>query len=475
MSKLYVFGIGGTGSRVLKALTMILSSGMECAVDTIVPIIIDPDDSAADKTRTVASMNLYMSIRENLDFSNADQNRFFKTEIMPVDGMENFGFPLKNTRDCLFKDFIKIDELNNANRALISLLFSEKNLNSDMKVGFKGNPNIGSVVLNQFANSQEYKDFANGFQQGDRIFIISSIFGGTGASGFPLLLKTLRSDRDSQSWNLINKAKIGAITVLPYFNVSQDDNSGVDSSTFASKTKSALAYYEHNISANGGVDALYYIGDNIPASYENHDGGSEQRNNAHIIELCSALAILKFAATPDSELSGDTLHYEYGLDTNNTDISQIIFSDLGRNTQVEIQKPMTQLLLMYKYLINECEKEYKHQPWAIDNNLDSSFFTGDFYKDLMELLDSYREWLVEMADNNRAFKPFNIDRVKPLFDMVVGKAPAKMRKLSSNYALCDSVLNSNWSRWNKAAAREQKFIELFYRATKELVEHKYNM
>ena len=475
MSKLYVFGIGGTGSRVLKALTMMLSSGVECAVDTIVPIIIDPDDSAADKTRTVASMNLYMSIRENLDFSNADQNRFFKTEIMPIDGMENFGFPLKNTRDCLFKDFIKIDELNNANRALISLLFSEKNLNSDMKVGFKGNPNIGSVVLNQFANSQEYKDFANGFQQGDRIFIISSIFGGTGASGFPLLLKTLRSDRDSQSWNLINKAKIGAITVLPYFNVSQDDNSGVDSSTFASKTKSALAYYEHNISANGGVDALYYIGDNIPASYENHDGGSEQRNNAHIIELCSALAILKFAATPDSELSGDTLHYEYGLDTNNTDISQIIFSDLGRNTQVEIQKPMTQLLLMYKYLINECEKEYKHQPWAIDNNLDSSFFTGDFYKDLMELLDSYREWLVEMADNNRAFKPFNIDRVKPLFDMVVGKAPAKMRKLSSNYALCDSVLNSNWSRWNKAAAREQKFIELFYRATKELVEHKYNM
>ena len=394
---------------------------------------------------------------------------------MPVDGMENFGFPLKNTRDCLFKDFIKIDELNNANRALISLLFSEKNLNSDMKVGFKGNPNIGSVVLNQFANSQEYKDFANGFQQGDRIFIISSIFGGTGASGFPLLLKTLRSDRDSQSWNLINNAKIGAITVLPYFNVSQDDNSGVDSSTFASKTKSALAYYEHNISANGGVDALYYIGDNIPASYENHDGGSEQRNNAHIIELCSALAILKFAATPDSELSGDTLHYEYGLDTNNTDISQIIFSDLGRNTQVEIQKPMTQLLLMYKYLINECEKEYKHQPWAIDNNLDSSFFTGDFYKDLMKLLDSYREWLVEMADNNRAFKPFNIDRIKPLFDMVVGKAPAKMRKLSSNYALCDSILNSNWNRRNKAATREQKFIELFYRATKDLVEHKYNM
>lgn len=475
MSKLYVFGIGGTGSRVLKALTMLLASGVDCAADTIVPIIIDPDDSAADKTRAVTAMDRYMKIRKKLDFSTADQNKFFKTEICPVDGMENFGFPLKNTRDCYFKDFIKIDELNTANRALVSLLFSEKNLDSDMKVGFKGNPNIGSVVLNQFATSQEYRDFANGFQQGDRIFIISSIFGGTGASGFPLLLKTIRSDRDSQSWNLISNAKVGAVTVLPYFNVSQDDNSGVDSSTFASKTKSALAYYEHNISANGGINALYYIGDNVPASYENHDGGSEQRNNAHIIELCSALAILKFAATSDNDLSGETLHYEYGLDTDKADIEQIIFGDLGRETKGLIQKPMTQLLLMYKYLLNECLKEYKHQPWAIDNSLDSSFFTSDFYNDLLDLLDNYREWLMEMADNNRAFKPFNVERVKPLFDMIVGQSPAKMPTMSSNYALCDSILNSPWSKWNKAAAREQKFIELFYRATKKLVERKYNM
>ena len=58
-----------------------------------------------------------------------------------------------------------------------------------MKVGFKGNPNIGSIVLNQFTRSNEYKEFAQSFNDGDAIFIINSIFGGTGASGFPLLLK----------------------------------------------------------------------------------------------------------------------------------------------------------------------------------------------------------------------------------------------------------------------------------------------
>ncbi len=43
MAKLYVFGIGGTGSRTLRALTMLLASGVECKFDTIVPVIIDPD------------------------------------------------------------------------------------------------------------------------------------------------------------------------------------------------------------------------------------------------------------------------------------------------------------------------------------------------------------------------------------------------------------------------------------------------
>ena len=40
--KTFVFGIGGTGARVLRSLTLLLASGVECKSD-IVPIIIDPD------------------------------------------------------------------------------------------------------------------------------------------------------------------------------------------------------------------------------------------------------------------------------------------------------------------------------------------------------------------------------------------------------------------------------------------------
>ena len=60
MSKLYVFGIGGTGSRVIRSLTMLLAAGVECN-DTIVPIIIDRDLANADLTRTANLIEDYIS------------------------------------------------------------------------------------------------------------------------------------------------------------------------------------------------------------------------------------------------------------------------------------------------------------------------------------------------------------------------------------------------------------------------------
>ena len=64
MSKCYVFAIGGTGSRVLRALTMLLAGNVKINTEEIVPIIIDPDVSNADLTRAVKLMDCYNSIKE---------------------------------------------------------------------------------------------------------------------------------------------------------------------------------------------------------------------------------------------------------------------------------------------------------------------------------------------------------------------------------------------------------------------------
>ena len=237
--KVYVFGIGGTGARVLRSFTMMLAAGVKVGVDEVVPIIIDPDASNADLTRTVALMNNYRAVRNELSFSKSDETSFFRTELTQL--LINYTLRIQDTDDKTFQQFIDLPSMDKASQAMMRMLFSEKNLSSSMEVGFKGNPNIGSVVLNQIVNSNDFEDFASNFDSGDKIFIISSIFGGTGASGFPLLLKTLRKGTTFSNNDIINNSEIGAITILPYFKLKSDDESEIDSSTFISKTKSALA------------------------------------------------------------------------------------------------------------------------------------------------------------------------------------------------------------------------------------------
>ena len=61
--KLFLFGIGGTGSRVIKSLVMMAASGVDIKASAIVPIVIDPDFANADLTRTIEQIKTYSSIR----------------------------------------------------------------------------------------------------------------------------------------------------------------------------------------------------------------------------------------------------------------------------------------------------------------------------------------------------------------------------------------------------------------------------
>ena len=301
MNKLYIFAIGGTGSRVLRSLTMMLASGVKLGVDTVVPIIIDPDTANADLTRTVTLMNDYTNLNRTQKFSSGSENRFFKTSIEKK--QKDYTLPFDNIGGVSFESFLGVDSMDREDQALVRMLFSQKNLESQMDVGFKGNPNIGSVVLNQIFDSDGFNAIANSFSDGDEIFIVSSIFGGTGASGFPMLLKSLRTSDKFTNNALINKAIIGAVTLLPYFKVagSNDETKEIKSGTFISKAKSALSYYGSNIvSGDAAIDDLYFLGDDVNDKvYEYSEGGSTQKNNAHLIEFLAATAIIDFTLRQD--------------------------------------------------------------------------------------------------------------------------------------------------------------------------------
>ena len=100
MPKLYVFAIGGTGSRVLRSLTMLSAAGVDIQANEIVPVIIDPDVSNADLTRTVTLMNRYKTIRKGIDFHDKNETSFFRTEISET--VQNYTLHIKDTEDKRF-------------------------------------------------------------------------------------------------------------------------------------------------------------------------------------------------------------------------------------------------------------------------------------------------------------------------------------------------------------------------------------
>lgn len=463
MAKLYVFGIGGTGARVLRSFTMMMAAGVTIDADEVVPVIIDPDAANADLTRTVALMNIYRSIRSSLSFSPQNESTFFRKELSQI--LANYTLRINDTDDKTFSQFIDLPSMNKSSQAMIRMLFSEKNLASSMNVGFKGNPNIGSIVLNQIVDANDFQDFANNFEAGDKIFIISSIFGGTGASGFPLLLKTLRTGTNFPNNDLINHAEIGAITILPYFKLKNDDESEIDSSTFISKTKSALAYYENNISKNKSIDALYFLADNVTNTYENHEGGSAQQNDAHLIEFLAATAIVDFS----NKQHANTSNKELGLkDLTNS----VTFDSFYENQKRMLFAPLTEFMMMTNCLNHKFDY-YSSKDFNANNDNFNGLYGSSFMTELQHLTGLFIEWLDEMKRNKRSLDLFDLNTKDKPFEVVTGVKPKKIVSLKSDYDLVTDRLNSAVKKCHSKGDND-KFLEMFFLAMKKLFNEKFN-
>lgn len=499
MAKLFIFGIGGTGSRTLKSLAMLLAAGVKTNYE-IVPIIIDPDKSAADVNRTVKILNDYNNINRVIERS--QNNTFFKNKINTLGNIVNekqgkvlsdqFVINLEGIEGDKFKSFIDYSNLDQENKNLTELLFSENNLNLDLEVGFKGNPNIGSVVLNSFTKSQTFQYFADSFEEGDRIFIVSSIFGGTGAAGFPLLLKNLRQGSiGGKFYQQLQNAVIGAITVQPYFKLNSNEDSEIDSHTFNSKAKSALHYYYNSITGNKSVNVLYYIGDNSDNLYKNSEGGVSQKNDAHFIELAAALSIIDFAndqnLSTENSIAINPKYKEFGVKDNSNVVS---FNNLHEKTQNIIKEPLSKLFY-FNLFCNDVLREKLGERFATDGlyKIDSNFIQQPFYSTISDFFKSFRIWLGELSRNSVSFTPFLITQItneqtkevedikydiQNIYNLVNGVDTKKGGIFSSkNYNLFVEKLNkADKEDGSNYTSPEIKFVELFSKATDKLIKEK---
>jgi len=449
--KLYIFGIGGTGARVIKALTMLLASGCKLAkdFDTVVPILIDPDTANGDLNRTKDILRLYQEIRNQVK----EPDGFFRQEIKTINELANnssdispeyFQFKLDGTDNSTFEQYIGFDSLSEDflhskdDKNFIRLLYSTQNLKSELKVGFKGNPNMGAIVLNQFINSEDFKKFGQTFNSEDAIFTVNSIFGGTGAAGFPLLLKNFRGNENLPRHAQIKNAPIGGITYLPYYTLNKKDE--INAESFEEKAKIALDYYNRTIIDQKRINALYFIGNKGSTNVEEYAvGGPEQKNKAHFLELAGALAVFDFCeninaySCSNGQAIIDTQIKEFGIERDSDSIS---FDDLNISNSEQIAFPLSKFKLYTDYLNKGLGKAMNVSRWTKSNIklvgesqnsvLNESYFNSDRYKNQINKFNNhFDDWIDEMAKNKPAFNPFNDTNWDTALELVKNRKPKR--------------------------------------------------
>lgn len=506
--RLFLFAIGGTGARVVRSLTMMLASGID-GLDSsteIVPIIIDYDLSNGDKTRAIHAMDTYSNIHRSLYPDTLQQGKlyndhFFMTKLTPL-GQAGVAAPQPSPKPFEFNfgptgtsikysDYLNTQSLHTHSNVkltedLLNALYdnsgsNSKNaeLNLDMAKGFKGNPNIGSVVFHDLRESSEFAQFRNTFNAAqDRVFIVSSIFGGTGASGFPEIVNAIRTS----TLATLQPATIGAVLVLPYFDLGQynannGDVGAIDASAFNAKTRAALSFYATPGGINDQVNALYYVGDENHDTYNYNEGEERQKNDSHVVEFVAASAILDFLLRNVN----NTHHRAYEFSIKDAKIGQSIqlpdFEDSTHN--LFLNNLSTFVIAMKYYREAVCGDRKKiatntsfYSRFSLSNKLGRGV-----YLDLDNFLNAnnandwgFYSWLNELGTHSHKLYPYNLDKHEEMKKVLAHKTiEVRWQQNPIKDETISSELNKKSD--NLQVYSEQSFLKVLRDVAKAKYEH----
>ena len=403
MKKVFVFCIGGTGIRVMKSITMLMSGGMNTNGYMVVPIILDPHLDLEEKKNLHSLIESYKDVYDKSVKNGSSRlnhlDGFFNSEICKIEELNNQTNDTQQTAGSKekFRSYIELANLgaDNLNNYLVETMFSTKNLDNPLSVGFKGNPNVGTVVLGEIIEGAEwFRSFKQHCEKDDRVFIISSIFGGTGASGYPLIEKKIRLAENEPA---VKNVLMGAVTVLPYYGLKDPATTGsdIDSANFYTKTKAALAYYDGTVKS----DYLYYVGEkSLKQVYDNDE--KKQDDKANFIELVAASALFDFLKREKPE---NTQYLTRAIESDEESLDIIT---LGKSYR-DIVKSVADFMLLQMF-VKRLPLE-KYFPLSKNRGFDDAFYKDSAFQALKRFTEKYDSWYSELAQNKRAFAPLHCD------------------------------------------------------------------
>ena len=316
-TKYFCYCIGGTGARVAEVAAHLCAMKMIKKVDDLEPIefiIVDKDDSCGGTTQakeTIGNISTLSGLKKTQMLDNAETIGFCNHKLNIASW--NFSNALSNI--CNNINNPKLDQVLGSDaddKLVMRAFYNEEARETDTEKGFYGKPSLGTSIFEYMLSTANQNnnilDPVRQFLDGNdnnraKVFIIGSIFGGTGAAIFSKLAAYMREYFAGRENDLL----VSGVLLLPYFSFGIRDGAGdgtplINSGDFGKKSYLALSQYAQNehlmrqaVADNGSFDSLYICGQDplhVVGGYAN--GGQGQKNHFDLVDLIAADAMVDF-------------------------------------------------------------------------------------------------------------------------------------------------------------------------------------
>jgi hypothetical protein len=336
-----LIGIGGTGAKIVESALYLLSTGVG-PQDGVTIGIVDQDNANGNVVRTENLLTLLQAVRS--DFSSPRKNvidwkapeeqggtGLFSIGVRPLFADRAHWRPAPDTKPTL-RHILQHPEMSDEEKILFDLMFrgesasdADKEQTMELAEGYRGRAHVGAAALVSAINHDQPEFMAallellqkSSTGQDVRIFLAGSLFGGTGAAGFPTIARMLHKLRTPGSGAAIRDAKvkadkihIGGALMLPYFSFApppEAEANVIAAAQLLPQARIAVEFYQNLQQQEKVFDRLYVSGwDRMFDLGYHRPGRAEQRNPALIPELVAALAAMDFFTLDSDEVKADS-------------------------------------------------------------------------------------------------------------------------------------------------------------------------
>ena len=385
--KCFCYCIGGTGARIAEVAAHLCTMNM-LNDKNITFIVVDKDEECGG-TKRAKKVISYTEVISEIKGSDSNSGRLCRSRLSskedgnPTKAPWNFTKAIENIQgnnngNASLKNALGGN--NSDNEILFDAFYSKSEQENPTSEGFYGHPSIGALMFKYMMKNtnddiaEPVLNYLTG-HTGDvvKVFIIGSVFGGTGASVFSNLAAHIR-DKSSGMNNINNRLLISGVLLLPYFSfgASTNENPRINDMEFFAKSRTALEQYSmdnfmRNLDADGNYkgnfDTIYICGQNpLHKVGKYSEGGSTQENHFDLVDLIAAYAMVDFFKKDfmqagnnggiDNQKIGKIYEYRLHIGDN---LNQVLDEHLSGNLAENLSK----MLLFAAFVITKVYAPFK--------------------------------------------------------------------------------------------------------------------